>query len=149
MTTEDKQQIHTRGSKEGRRFHLSPLVIAMILGGVLLLVGLLIDRPNFYAPGRSVLTKAEMRLAETYSEEKLLVDKLHKMRSNLDNVIELLGQAEQLDPSDKAVIEALRKRLRALENPERLTDTTPEALHQAYKEMMTELSQLTRKLQKS
>jgi hypothetical protein len=150
MPTKEKQQIQSRGSKKSRRYRPSPFVVViLVVGAFLLLAGLFRDRPNFDAPGRSILSKAELRLAESYNDEKILVDKLHKMHSNLDKVIQLLTQAEQLDQADKQIIETIRKRLQALENPDKLAATNPDSLHQAYKEMMDTLSQLTRKLKKT
>lgn len=122
------------------------LVVALLLGGLLLLVDFEQERPDFYQPARAPLTDAAMILSETYAEEKELVQRLQTVRSRLDNAIALLGRAKRLDPEDKRQIETLQVQLRALEDTDRMLSTDPKSLRRAYRDLMDQLNALADKL---
>jgi len=122
------------------------LTVALLLGGMLLLVDFEEERPNFYQPARAPLTEATAILSETYAENKELLRHLERVHNRLDHAIALLGRAEGLDPEDKRQIATLQVRLQALEDPDRMLSTDSKDLQRTYRELTEQLNALADKL---
>jgi len=139
---------HSPDGQRALRGGAALVVVALFLGGLLLLIDFEKEGPDFYESARVPLSEATEILSQAYGEEEELADKLRAVHSRLDNAIALFGQAEQLDPEDKRQIETLRMRLRALENDDRLLASDPKNLQRAYHELTEQLSALANKLAK-
>jgi hypothetical protein len=136
----------TNGSKWALRGGATFVVIALLLGGLLVLVDFEEERPDYYEPARIPITEAAAILSETSAEENELVQQLQSVHSRLGHAIDLLGQAERLDPADKRKIETLQVRLRALGDSDRMLKTDPMELQRAYHELTRQLNALAEKL---
>jgi len=149
MATDSKPaENNSTNAQRALRGGAALLAVALLVGGLLLLVDFEKERPDFYESARIPLTEASRILSETYSEEKELMQSLQTVHSRLDHAIELFGQAEQLDPEDKRQIETLRVRIQALENSNELLETDPETLQRTYHELTKELNALANRLAK-
>jgi hypothetical protein len=136
-----------------RHPHLWRYAVAVI--GALSLAGIFYlgfvlraKEPNFYSPARTALVGVRQRLAESYSHERAMLEQLRMARSELDAAIRHLEKAARLDPEDRRVIETLRVRLKALENPNGVSQLSPEELRQSYHALMAQLDALIAKLQR-
>jgi len=147
MTTDPKPSTNRRdGRQRALRGGAAFLAVALLVGGLLLLVDFEEERPDYYEPARVPITEAATILSETYAEEKELVQQLQIVHNRLDHAIGLLGQAEQLDPADKRKIETLQVRLRALGDSDRMLKTDPKALQRAYHELTEQMNFLAKQL---
>ena len=147
MTTDPKPSTNSNISgRQALRGGAALVAVALLLGGLFLLVDFEKERPDFYESARVPITEAEVILSETYAEEKELLQQLQTVHARLDHAIGLLGQAERLAPADKRQIETLQVRLRALEDSDRTLKTNPKALQRAYHELTGQLNALAEKL---
>jgi hypothetical protein len=135
--------------RRGFRNSAALIVFALALGAALLTFGLYRGRPQLYEPARGYLTEAALRLSETYSDEKTLARELVRVHHSLERTATLLEKAERVAPEKRRKIAALRIRLRALDDPEKLAAADPEALRRTYDEILVELKTLARELERS
>ena len=63
----------------------------------------------------------------------------------LDEAVDLLQSAAQADPLIKGQIEAIRGRLEALKKEQPTLATTPQELHRAYRELLTDINNLLKR----
>jgi hypothetical protein len=147
MTKEPRLSTNSSGTvQRALRGGTALLVVALLLGGLLLLVDFEEERPDFYAPARVPITEAATILSETYAKEKGLVQQLQSVHGRLDHAIALLGRAERLDPTDKRQIESLQVQLRALEDTDRTLLADPQARKHAYRDLTEQLHALAEKM---
>jgi len=130
-----------------RLYGTAALVVILILGSILA-YQLYQKRPNFYHPARYSLTEAALQLSESYGEERELTRRFDLVRQHLRQAISLLEQAARRDPADKRQLEALRVRMQALQDPDWIASSTPEAQHGAYEALISELNALAEKLKR-
>ena len=64
------------------------------------------------------------------------------VREELDSAITQLDKAADLDPADRARIEALRSRLMSLERPDDLEKLGANELHQLYRDLLVQMDAL-------
>lgn len=105
------------------------------------------ETPVSFDMARSALLTAQQRLSESYSHEAALVEQLQTAHQQLNQAIEQLEAAEELDPQDKNEIEDLRLGLKALEDPNRLAHTSVDELKTSYHDLSAKLDALILKLE--
>jgi chromosome segregation ATPase len=142
----------SNATKSSKRLHrwwtLAFLVLAIGIAGFMYLGSVLHDRePNYYQPARKALVTARQRLEQSYTHEATAIKELKVTHRELETAIAALNKA-RVDPAYQRNIETLRTRLQALEDIERLEQTSPEQLQQSYHEIADQLSALIEKLER-
>ena len=128
-----------------RRRTLRIAVLVTALGTLVGLVslGLMVRQndPDYYEPARTALVSAREQLEASYSQEAALLAMLRKTHHDLEAAIRSLDKAK-VAPRHRRDMAILRERLRALEDVERLQHMTPDQLHESYREIELQLSNL-------
>ncbi|WP_078119857.1 hypothetical protein [Thiosocius teredinicola] len=126
------------------------LIVAVVVISGAILTYLVLEardeRPNYYSPARTALVTAKERLEIAFSEEANLLSYLEETHRDLESAIDALDQARS-DPSMRAEIDSVRRRLSALGDTDRLQRTTPEELKQTYHEINAEIEALIERLE--
>lgn len=139
-------RIQVLPSKNRNRWRSLAVVVAVAVGGVLLLFHRYTEPPeDFSAPARQVLTEARLRLSESYSHEKEHLEQLQKAHEELHAAVMLLDKAQLDDPSQKHEIETLRSRLQALSDDRYTENLTPAELHRTYQELLAKLEAIIKR----
>jgi DNA repair ATPase RecN len=117
-----------------------------VLSGLAYL-GLMVHQtePDFYAPTRTALVSARQHLEDSFSQEAELLGMLQGAHRDLEAAANDLDRAAT-DPDHRREVKVLRRRLRALEDVERLQHMTPKQLHESYQEIERQLSTLIDRL---
>lgn len=121
------------------------VLVAVAVTFALLVVDLAKDRPNLYDPARVALVEAQRNLSEAYghaAQEKALYEQVQAVHRSLDQALTLLGNAERLDPSDRAMIDSLRARLTLLEDDQKILHTPDSELRRSFQELSEEMQKL-------
>ena len=100
------------------------------------------QEPDYYDPARTALVNARLRFEESLGHEQALIAQLQMVREELDSAITQLDKAADLDPADRARIEALRSRLMSLERPDDLEKLGANELHQLYRDLLVQMDAL-------
>lgn len=148
MTTESHpfKIIPTPPSTHWGRWFIALLTLILVLALWLLFL-LHQSEPNYYQPARAALVAARHRLHEYYSHESVIIQELRKAHNELEATISLLNKAEDLDPTDQQRLNALRLRLRELDDVKQATHMNPEQLHDSYRAVAEGLDELIHKLE--
>ncbi len=101
--------------------------------------------PDYYQPARTILITVRERLDASFSGEAQLIKQLKNTHKELEAAIAALDQLN-IDPEYQHDVDALRIRLRTLEDAKHLSQTSPEQLHLAYREIEDQISALIDKL---
>lgn len=131
-------KIHDRG------YTRRVLIAATVIGFVgLIYIGLAIrhTEPDYYRPARSALVAARQHLEMSLGQETALLEQLQESHKNLESAIAALDEAS-VDPNVRDDVAALRVRLRALEDVNRLQNTDPQQLRESYRAISHQLSAL-------
>jgi len=97
---------------------------------------------GLYNPARVALVNAREQLSESFNQEQDILEQVKRVHKELDASLDLLARAEQIDPTMKAPIEALRAQLTALENDPAVAKMDGEELHRAYEHLLAEFEAL-------
>jgi len=144
----------TQGSKTGRasdkkdrgvRSAAGFIAVALVVGTVMLMLDLYEDLPDLYDPARVALSRAETHLDRSYDHEEDVLHAARAARQELDEAVDLLQSAAQADPLIKGQIDAIRGRLEALKKEQPSPATTPQELHRAYRELLTDINNLLKR----
>jgi len=100
------------------------------------------QEPNFYNPARTALVNARLRFEESLGHEQALIAQLQLVHEELDSAITHLGKAADLDPADRARIEALRSSIQSIERPDALVESSANELHQSYRDLLAQMDAL-------
>jgi chromosome segregation ATPase len=121
--------------------------LAIGIAGFIYLGSVLHNRePNYYQPARKALVIARQQLEQSYTHEATAIKELKITHRELETAIAALNKA-RVDPAYQRNIETLRMQLQALEDVERLEQTSPKQLQQSYHEITDQLSTLIEKLE--
>ena len=104
--------------------------------------------PDYYNPARTALVNARMRVEESLAHEQALIAQLQMAHEELDSAITQLARAANLDPADRARIEALRSSLLSTERPDRLGEISSDKLYQSYRDLLAQMEALIADLDK-
>jgi chromosome segregation ATPase len=143
----------SNATKSSKKVHcwwaLAFLVLAIGIAGFMYLGSVLHNRePNYYQPARKALVNARERLEQSYTHEETAIKELKITHRELETAIAALNKA-RVDPAYQKKIATLRTRLQALEDIERLEQTSPRQLQQSYHQIANQLSVLIEKLERS
>jgi septal ring factor EnvC (AmiA/AmiB activator) len=122
-------------------------ILAALLSLVLVGTPLLAADPpppeshDIYNLARTDLVNAQRQLADSSRQHQDTLERLERMQAELDKSLALLESAAQRDPSMKAPIDAIRKRLATLKEQSSLC-TAGDSSPQVYKQLLDELQQL-------
>ncbi len=97
---------------------------------------------DIYNPARAALINAQRQLAESYRQQQDVLARTARMHKELQTSLALLTKAEQLDPANKATIEALRSRLAALEDRPTLCPMDSQSSLDVYSQLLDEMQTL-------
>ena len=100
------------------------------------------QEPDYYDPARTALVNARLRFEESLGHEQALITQLHMVREELGSAIAELEKAADLDPADRARIEAMRSGLMSIEHPDKPGELNPNELHQSYRNMLAQMDAL-------
>lgn len=99
-------------------------------------------RHDLYNPARVALVNARRQVAESSSQEQEMLVSIKRMHAELDSSIELLADAQNMDPSIKARLQAIRERLAALGDSSSLCPMGSDSSLQTYDQILDELQRL-------
>lgn len=97
---------------------------------------------DLYNPARTALVNARRQLAETFRQEQDILKQRQSVHRELDESLKLLATAEQIDPSMKAPIEALREQIAELERDPCASKYEGETLKELYDKLLAEFEAL-------
>jgi hypothetical protein len=97
---------------------------------------------GLYNPARVALINARQQLSESLRQEEDILEQVRRVHKELDASLALLASAEQIDPTMKAPIEALRAQLSALENDPSVAEMDSETLRSTYQRLLAEFEAL-------
>ena len=141
MTTERKLSQQTAKYRRRRYLVLGLAIIALV--AVIFFGPALRERePDYYNPARTALVNARLLFEESLGHEQELIDQLQMVREELDSAITHLGKAADLDPADRARIEALRSSIQTMERSDGLADLSSNELHQSYRDLLAQMDAL-------
>jgi len=126
-------------ARRRRRYWVLGLIIIVVAAVIFFGPALREQEPDYYNPARIALVNARMRFEESLGHEQALIEQLQMVHKELGSAIVHLAKAADLDPADRARIEAMRSTLESLENPERLRKASPEKLQQSYRELLAQM----------
>ena len=141
---------HSPGLGNSTRYWRRGLAVVLVLALILTLwLALLIHdtEPNYYQPARAALVVARHRLNEYYSHESIIIQQLREAQVELDAAMSMLTKAENLDPTDKQHLDALRLRLKQLDDVKQATRMNPDQLHDSYRAIAEQLDELIHRLE--
>jgi predicted TPR repeat methyltransferase len=147
MTTKPNRSLQT-AARTRRRYVVLGLGIIAMVAAIYYGPSLREQEPDYYNPARTALVNARMRLEESLGHEHALIAQLQMAREELDSAIANLARAADLDPADRARIDALRSSIQSIESPDQPGEASPEKLHQAYGELLAEMEALISDLDK-
>jgi hypothetical protein len=144
-----KKSSTLKSSKRLLHWHTVAFVfLAIAIAGFMYLGSVLHDKePNYYQPARKALVIARQQLEQSYTHEATAIKELKITHRELETAIAALNKA-RVDPAYQRNIETLRIRLQALEDIERLEQTSPKQLQKSYHEIADQLSALIEKLER-
>lgn len=118
------------------------LLAAIALAG-LFVAGIRLHQiePNYYSPARSSLISARQKIIESYNHESDMLKQMKTTHQELENAIAALNKA-RVDAATTAKIDAIKVRLRSLEDVDHLENTSPRALLQTYREIEGQMSEI-------
>ncbi|MEJ2452876.1 MAG: hypothetical protein P8103_01785 [Candidatus Thiodiazotropha sp.] len=151
MTTSSPVHHRPKAKKARSRFsHGLLLTVGLLLLVAVLGLGLVVRQyePDYYKPARVALVSARQQLEASYIPEQALLANLQTAHRDLQQAILSLQQAELLS-ADRQEIESLRRSLLALQDPNRLTSTTPQQLQQSYRRIEDQLNALIARIETS
>lgn len=127
--------------------HATLITVAVLGLAGLIYLGLKFRQaePDYYQPARTALITARERLDASFSGEVEVSRQLKSTRKELEAAITALDQAA-IHAGYRRDLEALRRQLRRLEDPDYLSRTSPEQLQQAYREIGSRISALIDRL---
>ena len=104
------------------------------------------QEPDYYNPARTAIVNARLQLEESLGHEKALNEQLQMVHEELDSAITQLGKAADLDPADRARIEALRSSLMSIERPDASLEQSSNELYQSYSDLLSQMDVLIAEL---
>jgi hypothetical protein len=131
-----------------RRYVVAGLAIIFLAAVIYFGPALREREPNYYNPARTALVNARLRFEESLGHEQALISHRQLAREELNSAITQLAKAEDLDPADRARIEALRSSLLSIENPDRPDELSSKKLHQSYQHLFAQMEALITELEK-
>ena len=105
------------------------------------------QKPNFYSPGRAALINARLRFEESMQHEEALIEQQRISQEGLNLAISLLSKAENLDPADRADIEDMQTRIKAIEKARRPEDASLKLLQKEHRELLEQMDALITKIE--
>lgn len=132
-----------------RGLRLASAVAATLLaaGGIYLAWQLHQESPDYYRPARTALVTAQKHLAESYGRETVLLEQLEAVHRESRAAVDELTRAADLDPRNRAEIQALARRLDELQDARRLDQRTPDELRAAYHDLSRRVTALIDELE--
>jgi chromosome segregation ATPase len=128
---------------------LYPIIVAGAIGFSALLpaeqadsTGALAPAHDLYNPARTALVNARRQLAETFRQEEDILRQRQRVHEELDESLTLLANARQLDPAMAEPIEALRKRIAALEQDPCASRLDSETMKDLYDRLLADFETL-------
>lgn len=97
---------------------------------------------DLYNPARVALVNARRQVAESSSQEQEMLVSIKRMHAELDSSIALLADAQNIDPSIKTQLEAIRQRLSALGDSSSLCPMGSDSSLKTYDQILDELQGL-------
>ena len=125
-----------------RRYAVLGLGILALVAVIFFGPALREQEPNYYNPARTAIVNARLRFEESLGHEQALIAQLQMVHEELDSAITQLGKAADLDPADRARIEALRASLQSIEHPDSLVALNSNELHQSYRDLLAQMDAL-------
>ncbi|MGD8629740.1 MAG: hypothetical protein PVH38_03065 [Gammaproteobacteria bacterium] len=145
MTTE--QNLRQQAMKHRRRRYLVLGAGIFALAAVIYFGPALREHePNYYNPARTALVNARLRFEDSLGHEQALITQLQKVHKELGSAIAELDKAADLDPADRARIEAMRAGLLSLEHPANPGELSLNELHQSYRDLLGQMDTLITEL---
>ena len=105
------------------------------------------QKPNFYSPGRAALINARLRFEESMQHEEALIEQQRISQEGLNLAISLLSKAENLDPADRADIEDMQTRIKAIEKAGRPGDASLKLLQKEHRDLLEQMDALITKIE--
>lgn len=138
MTTE--QNLYQKSVKHRRRRYIV-LGVGIFALAVVIIFGpaLREQEPDYYNPARTALVNARLRFEESLGHEQALIAQLHMVREELGSAIAELEKAADLDPADRARIEAMRSGLMSIEHSDEPGELNPNELQQLYRDLLAQM----------
>lgn len=121
------------------------LVVALFLGGIVLISDLYPERPDYYEPVRSSLVVARLHLKASYERERDLLKQVRSAHRELETAIRFIEQADHTEPADRKELAALRERVGALGNDQKTEQMTADELLQTYQALIEDIDTMIRK----
>jgi hypothetical protein len=122
---------------------------------VLLLIGIIVagqwlrrHEPNYYAPGRTPLVNAKLKLEQTLALEKTYVQERRQAHREIETAITAMKSVAEIDPQDRALAFELLRQLKEIENADLGTLPDSDALHMHYQSVIGKIDKLIEKLEK-
>ncbi len=129
-----------------RRVFLLTLSIIALAGLIGLGWYLHSNSPDYYQPERSSLVLAKQRLYASFGEETDLLERIHEMHQDMQAAIEILEQAN-IEPQYRTELDGLLTQLHALDDLNRLQNTSREDLQRIFTDIEIKLNQLIAKVE--
>jgi chromosome segregation ATPase len=138
MTTE--QNLYQKSVKHRRRRYIV-LGVGIFALAVVIIFGpaLREQEPDYYNPARTALVNARLRFEESLGHEQALIAQLNMVREELGSAIAELEKAADLDPADRARIEAMRSALMSIEHSDEPGELNPNEQQQSYRDLLAQM----------
>jgi hypothetical protein len=129
---------------------------SIVLGLAVLILAVLVfyfgpevrkQEPDYYAPGRTALVNARMRFSESLAHENELIRQEDLANKELNLAISQLAAAENIDPSDRVLIEEMRQSLVEIEKADHLGENSPRQLQKKYQSLLEQMDALITRLE--
>jgi hypothetical protein len=120
------------------------LIVVIVIGNVMRE-----HEPNFYAPGRTHLVNAKIKLEKTLALEETYIKERRQAHREIETAITNLASVAEVDTQDRKLISALLQQLKEIERLDMGTLPDGDMLQNKYKSVMQQIDELIEKLEKS
>ncbi len=123
------------------------LALVLVLAGIIG-AGLWMRKhePNYYAPGRTPLVNAKVKLEQTLALEKAYVQERRRAHREIETAIEAMKSVAEVDPQDRAMISELLQQLKEIESVDLGSLPDGDALQTHYQSVLEKMDKLIEKL---
>jgi FtsZ-interacting cell division protein ZipA len=126
---------------------------SLILALVIVLAGIIVGglwmrkhEPNYYAPGRTPLVNAKVKLEQTLALEKAYVQERRQAHREIETAITAMESVAEVDPKDRAMVSDLLQQLKEIESVDLGSLPDDDALQAHYESVLEKIDKLIEKL---
>jgi hypothetical protein len=139
---------HSANSPQKKRRLIAILVGLFLIATIALGVLMRKNEPNYYAPGRTHLVNAKIKLEQTLALEENYIQQRRQAHHEIETSIANLASVAEVDPQHRALIAKLLSQLKEIEKAD--LEGLPDAkkLHNQYQAVIQQMDELIQKLEK-